>query len=447
MDDQKFKKIVNEDLSFQHYVNSSPVFQVGGVDITVGDVVKAATLARLNTFLIGETGEGKTQLENDVLAWFGNKGLFVLGRNDMDLRDLFRQLNLGKIDELKKKGGSDKDLRELTSAVLYHIFVNDELTRCIPAVQNQLFNLFDGYIEIDGKKYSLGGGWCVGLASGNVGNGKYLGASDTDRALLDRMHVILDLDNFPTSSVDDIVILTKTNDPRVKDSEGKDLSTKIIDAHSELKKGVIPIVEYVASVYLMKGLDYLPDAPHSKRLMKNVWPNSVKGHDEGSDAGLIYPVSKRSAFSVLSLSQALKAVARSKGAESIDDLDTFFEAFRLTGSYSGILNQGWVNEEHYGNPYVALGALIDNYKKEFGEKKDLVARSIGMAQQGKLDDKMLSQFDGRWSFMKDVLSYVASNAVPAEGVSVENVEKQLVGGGAEQVQRTSSTNVFRGKAR
>ena len=57
-------------------------------------MLDACLVGRLNLFLQGDTGSGKTQLAADAMQHFGDKSLFILGRNDMDTRELFQQLNL-----------------------------------------------------------------------------------------------------------------------------------------------------------------------------------------------------------------------------------------------------------------------------------------------------------------------------------------------------------------
>ena len=42
--------------------------------------------------LTSDTGSGKTQLARDAMAYFPEKSLFVLGRNDMDTRELFQRI-------------------------------------------------------------------------------------------------------------------------------------------------------------------------------------------------------------------------------------------------------------------------------------------------------------------------------------------------------------------
>ncbi len=398
------------DIRFRNYRNTTEVINVGGVSLTTEDVLKAALISRLNVYLIGETGGGKTQIENDVLALFGNKGFFEQGRNDLEIREMFTRLNLGKIRSGEAK--NTEEIKELTAKVNHPVFIVDELTRCIPAVQNQFFNLFDGFITIDGVRYPLGShNYSIGLASGNVGNGRYVGVSETDRALLDRMHLILDLDNFDTQPRDDLEILASKEDPRVSASESDDKTEKILRLREETSKRKIPLIDYVAALYLRKGLDYLESVPgNSKRKVKNAWPQVVQDRSKGSDEALIFPISPRAAISYLTLAKALEAVAESKGAKVEDHLQVFLDTFTLAGAYSGVLNPMEVNQNHYGNPYIAMQAIAQGIKKEFEDRKDLISASIGMAQDGKLESKILNEFKGRWSFMKALLEETAKHS-------------------------------------
>src|SRR3989344_2618899 len=128
----------------QVYKNLTELAQLSGVPIHMNDIVNACLLGRLNLFLQGDTGSGKTQLAADAMSYFPNKSLFILGRNDMDVRELFQQINLDKL----RKASSSADLKELTDKINYNLIVVDELPNCVPAVRAQLFNLFDGYIEL-----------------------------------------------------------------------------------------------------------------------------------------------------------------------------------------------------------------------------------------------------------------------------------------------------------
>ena len=150
-------------LEFRTYKNSRELANLNGVPIYMSDMIDAALRGRLNTFLQGDTGSGKTQLVRDVMDYFGDKSLFILGRNDMDTRELFQQVNPEFIRAIRGNSynheAKDKEkelkFKELTDRVNYHFIGVDELPNCVPVVRSQLFNLFDGFIEIDGKAYPI----------------------------------------------------------------------------------------------------------------------------------------------------------------------------------------------------------------------------------------------------------------------------------------------------
>ncbi len=61
-------KLTYSDLEFPFYRNSRSTF----ANLTVSDLAKAAVLAPLNLFLVGDTGTGKTQLQMIYM-------IFILG--------------------------------------------------------------------------------------------------------------------------------------------------------------------------------------------------------------------------------------------------------------------------------------------------------------------------------------------------------------------------------
>jgi hypothetical protein len=395
------------DIKLQNYKNQTEVLP----GLTMEDIVKACLVGKLNLFLVGETGEGKTQLENDILGLFGNKGFFEQGRNDLTIREMFTRFNLDKLRTAK----TTEEVKELTNHISHPVYVVDELTRCIPAVQNQFFNLFDGFITVDGTKYKLGkNGYSIGVASGNVGNGRYVGTSETDRALRDRMHLIIDIDAFPKTANDTLEVLASKKDPRVSDAQGNDRAEDIVNLHEEFKKQLPRVPQYVAALHLVHGLDYYEDrdgtnvVPQSKRKNKNAWPGCVKGHDTGSDAALIFPFSTRAAISTLTLAQALEQVKRAKGDAYENAFDPVLDSAYLIGAQSGVLHPSAIDAHHDSQPYKAMQAVIDGLRTEFGAKQEVLEQAIAAARKREL--KYLNEFTGRWAYVKDVLERTVRDA-------------------------------------
>ncbi len=391
------------------YQNSTEVANIHGVSFKLNDVVDACLYGRLNLFLQGDTGTGKTQLAKDAMAHFGDKGLFVLGRNDMDTRELFQQINLEKL----RTGKSSAEIKELTDKIDAKIIVVDELPNCVPAVRAQLFNLFDGFIEINGKSYPIGDGYSVGIATGNLGQKFTESANDLGRALKDRMHVIVDVDHYFPSSTDTLDLLSKNTNPRVEfDVRPKDDSARIMGTYRKIVSSEVPLEKLLVANYLLHGLDYCNDHM-SKRKMKDQWPNMVDNNGQGSDEALVLPLSPRAAKSVIRLSQSLDEIALSNGAkpETINEnhFQSMMQAYKLVATYSGVLNEALVDATHNGDKYAAIDAVISTTKTEFDRNWDAINYGLALAEKGKVDGRILDKFAGRWEFMKETLKGIAKH--------------------------------------
>ena len=462
-----------------------------GVPIYMNDLVDACVVGRLNLFLQGDTGSGKTQLATDVMSDFRDKSLFILGRNDMDTRDLFQRFNLhklgskpkygleplvnpdtGKVDyyyptfekgifayqkvnkeqagkiksKLEELAGSSEDIKELTSKINTNLLVVDELPNCVPAVRAQLFNIFDGFMEISGKAYAIGGrlivthpdgrtevlsdgystekieamrnsgsdiwssNYSMGIATGNIGREFTESSNELGRALKDRMHVTVDADYFHPDSGDTLEILSENTDPRVNFTESsEDRSEEKIKEYKELSSQPIPFEKIIIANYLMHGLDYCSKG--SKRKMKEAWPTELEDHEQGSDVGLVRPVSIRGAKSIIRLSQALDDIARKKGAskESIrgNYLDSMMQAYKFVSAYSGVLDEARVGRTYGGDRYNALDAVITTTKTQFDQNTQNIQAGLRMVKLGKRKREVLDLFKGRWGFMKDTLDRLA----------------------------------------
>ena len=390
------------------YKNSTELANLSGVPIYMEDMVDAALRGRLNLFLQGNTGSGKTQLVRDAMQYFGDKSLFILGRNDMDTRELFQQVNPEFLRAIKEQRDvSGMRFKELTDRVNYHFVAVDELPNCVPAVRAQLFNLFDGFIEIDGRAYSIGSGYCVGMATGNIGQQFTESSNELGRALKDRMHLIIDTDYFLPQPIDTLDMLEADRNPRVNFEDGEDRSQEVIEMHRQLRGREVPDEKYLIAAYLVHGLDYLPDEyGGSKTALKSGWPNRLEGHTTGSDEALILPVSPRAAKSIITLSQALDAKVEEEGADP-DYFGSMMTAFKFASAYSGVLNQALVRQTYDENPYRAMDAVVETTKAQFKEKEDEIAAGIAMVSEGKKERKVLDKFNERWQFMGNVLENLA----------------------------------------
>ena len=176
----------------------------------------------------------------------------------MDTRELFQQINPEFLRALREGNGKKAtQIKSLTDKINYHLTVVDELPNCVPAVRAQLFNLFDGFIEIDGVPYQIGKGYSVGIATGNIGQQFTESSNELGRALKDRMHVVVDTDYFMPTPSDTLEILATDTNPRVEFSgERKDCSAEIIAKNKNLTEMPIPFEKILVANYLLHGLDY-----------------------------------------------------------------------------------------------------------------------------------------------------------------------------------------------
>lgn len=379
----------------------------------MSDLTEACLVGRLNLFLLGDTGCGKTQLARDVMDYFPDN-LYFLGRPDMTTRDVFYQLNpkfLTALQEGKPLDGVE--MKELREEIGRRLIVVDELPNCPAAVRSQLFNLFDGYVEIDGKHYPLGrGDYSVGIGMGNIGQEFTESWNDLGRALRDRMHVTIDLDYFHPNGRDLLEILAGNTDPRVDFTSHQDrekFGNNIVESYQRIREQPISLEKAIISGYLTLGLDYCVAGgmPRSKRQMKSAWPNAVDNHGKGSDEALIKPVSTRTAKSIIRLSDSLDYILRQRGVpeETVQQgqFDSMMFAFRMIAPYSGILNPAAVQNFYDGDNYAATDAVIQTTRAQFEEKKQAIGAAIAMMKEGKIYDRIMRQFDGRWAFMHELV--------------------------------------------
>lgn len=396
------------------YRNSREIM-LGGISYSMREILMAAPLiAGLNVYLVGGTGEGKTQFANDLVGYFGGNYCYTEGRPDFELSELLKQLNLEKLHSAK----SDKELVELTENVRKILYYTDELNRCPPIVQNYFFNFFDGKLVHGGKIHKLGkDGYAVGYATGNLGDGAYVGIQSSDRALMDRMHMIVKLDypDFATTEEDDWEIFAGAKNPRAKLSEGNtDLSSNILDLHSEFCKREVPLILRALGLYFHKGLDYLENtARHSKRAVDTVWPN-VQGIRTDSDESKIMPLSKRAILSTIGLTESLRIIAESKGVEVKDTIELYLDALRLTIPYSGVLSQQFVQMENGGDTYAAFDSLMENWRSDIQNKKQDLETAIAFANYGEREETVLDNLSapgsiGRWTAVRRGIEHQSEN--------------------------------------
>ncbi|MBI4095237.1 MAG: AAA family ATPase [DPANN group archaeon] len=371
--------------------NTKTVF-LGGVEFSVRDVlITAPLIAGLNVYFIGGTGEGKTQLANDLAGLFGRDAYcYAEGRPDFDLAELLKEVDLGGLKQAKSSG----EIIRLTQNVRKSLFYVDELNRTLPMIQNYFFNFFDGKLTHQGQIYPLGQrGYSVGFASGNIGDGAYVGVQDSDRALKDRMHLIVKLDypDFHTAEEDDGELFEMNKNPRASlPEETESRLEEILELHKRFKQREIPLAWPALGIYFHKGLDYLEQtAKHSKRAVDAQWPN-INAIRTDNDESAIMPLSKRAVFGAMALGNALQMIAESRGREA-NATDLYLDTLRLTVPYSGVLSPQYVATDHSGDVYSAFDAVMVHSRNEIKSRLDAIEAAIVFALGGQSNSEALER--------------------------------------------------------
>ncbi len=396
-----------EKLSRGRYVNDREI-KLGGVPYKAREVlISAPLITRLNTYFVGGTGRGKTQLGNDLISYFYDSSCYAMGRPDFEPSELLKQINLAKL----KPGAelTDRELVELTENVRKNLFFIDELNRAPPIVQNYFFDFFDGKIVHNGKIANLGKeGFSIGFATGNLGDGEYIGVSDSDRALKDRMHMIMKVDHpdYKPTPLNMLDVFRGKKNPRTDmPTDGGILTKDIIELGNEfMERKTNPLFPFLG-IYLSEGLDYLEQVKgHSKIACDKMWPN-INGIRQDSDESKIFVLSPRSVFSTISLTGALEMIAEARGVIPKQP-QLFLDSLRFTVPYSGILAPSYVDVTHGGNVYSAfdnvLGSSSENYI-------DIVNRSL------KLEEAIaLSEIGIKGNKLPDLIRDIFPGAVPGK---------------------------------
>lgn len=434
-----------EALEQGRYINNS-VISLGGFEFSARDVlVKAPLIAGLNTYYVGGTGEGKTQLGHDLLSLAGENGCYAMGRPDFEPGDLLRQVNLENI----RKAKTDKDLIQLTENVRKNVFLIDELNRCPPIVQNYFFDFFDGKMVYNGKTMKLGDGkYSVGFATGNLGDGEYVGVSESDRALLDRLHLIIKLDHpdyRPTNLNMLELFMSGKKNPRTESPQDSSKVTlqNILELNTEFGKREVDFILPTLGVYLTRGLDYLENVSgHSKKALDTRWPR-IEGIREDTDENKLFPLSPRAVFSAMGLSSALEMIAEAKQEsgklpETLDKVELFLDSLRLTAPYSGVLAQQYIEQEYNGSVYSAFDSLVgkdSSNRREIREKVPLIESALCYALAGERENSILGEIapiEGRWKPVAQSIGDLADKnkeSSESDVISARHILKKIKIGG------------------
>jgi hypothetical protein len=373
-----------EDLRFPNYVNTREVF--AGLDVS--DLAKAAVLAGLNLTLVGDAERGKTQLAKDIYRHFfggdfsrNGQGVFVRANQETDVHnEIFSQLNI------------EQGTRESTKALEALVFFVDELNRLHPIGQNQFFGMGDGAMDFKGKEIELGRErYHLLLTTANIGNGEFEGTFGIDKAMLSRLHVVLDLDHneMKTTYSDRRKLRDRVADPNIKSAPLRDLSGKILNSFHEIEKMTESSdLETLAVMdFLAEGLDNCQR--YSGEGKDRRWPMACQDcpfnkEKERPLCARIKSPGQRTMQAVRKYAAALEYLAKLKNPEiKIERHELIFEAFGIVGAYKQLLNPSELRENYGHNPAV-MARVLGKLREDYASVRDYILGSLEMAQRGEV---------------------------------------------------------------
>ncbi len=327
------------------FVNETPMLTCGSKPFTINDVVAAAVLSGSNLYLIGSRGSGKTLLAETLQrSVFGDVGLYLRGDVNLQLKDLFMSLNL--------HGKTDEEIYRIAPTIAFNFALIDELNRIPGVLQNQFLNIVDGYIEIRGKKVYLGNGnFIFAVATGNPPtNGEYTGGFDEDIALLDRIPLIINVDEVEHAPGDVGRIMAA--DVEKSRIDRGDMTPDVIASYrylSDSRRGDSAAVATIAlfSEFLYPLFRYVDiDGKKVDKSQNDGWRESLLGqHSGGSAISYVSEVSIRRLKAAARLGYALYSIANTESelmkkadmhcepVEFVDFLDAAFDALKLGLTY------------------------------------------------------------------------------------------------------------------
>ena len=393
-----FKGETSENLekNYPVYLNTREFYS--GLNVT--DLAIAAVLGGLNSFYVGDTGTGKSQLAQDIYNYYfgGNlldrgHGIKMKGRPDLDIaNEVYTRLNKEKLS------------REPTEAIqaMYHFA--DEINRCPPVTQNQFFGIGEGTFEHpNGMKLSLGkNGYSMAVATANLGNGEFQGTFESDKALYNRFPISIDFDYdmFKPTKEDRVLIdLIRAANPKLKEAPIRDISQKILEAEKEIKQRTRnPNLETSAVLnYLKFGLENCL----LKGTKEKIWPINCQdcSHNSNGKAlcSFIRNPQTRTSQALDRYIASLEYLYELKfPGRNLDKINLAFKAFEIVGTYQALLNPSLLRTNYQEQNPKMMAETTQKLKEDFTKNQDIILTSLFEADKGNENFNDYFSKDGKY---------------------------------------------------
>lgn len=195
---------------------------------------------------------------------------------------------------------------------------------------------------------------------------------------------------------------------------------------------LLPLIGF----YLTEGIDYLENVPeHSKIAVDSRWPN-VEGIRADTDEDKLFPLSPRSIFSAISLSEALEMIAEAKD-ETTRQPELFLDCLRFTVPYSGVISPAFIDRDNNGDVYSAFDKVLgidSRARSDILENAQNLDDAILLAHAGITDSKLTSTLNQipyssnpRWTPVRQAVEDYAER-VSQNPTEISLKLRKLIGG-------------------
>lgn len=424
------------DLDLPDFINTHKAIEITGykrkagkieketIALPLSDVIKIVALIGGSLLNVGDTRCGKSLAMMDIHRHYfggdadcGGRSNLNVARNNFTSAGYFMTIDKS---ELNKDSGLVIDARvPVKKRVNALCNIIDELNLAIPEVQVEFFGIAEGRHE----GMPLGkDGYNLFMASCNINrvNGDFVGISQINRALLNRIGVTIDFDYFRQTDEDADQLASKASSGRLKLAPIRDISDKILAAHSEIMAAASRRDPWLDAYLRLfnSGLDYCHKDGDKRK--KRAWPTKC-GNCNFTGKRLCSSVKQ----SNTGTNELMKLFAvginyllnlKHPGFESFDPFDLALEAFKFT-TYHGNLNGIETSSTYSGEDQEHMAKVVETLRGSLeGNTKKYIDFMVAEAVKGSDEPRLIQVGDSIYPYDDGTKSKLSDAEVSHEVV-------------------------------
>jgi hypothetical protein len=374
------------------------------ITLPASDIPKVVEIIGGHLFAPGDTRTGKSQLISDIhrnhfggSADDGGKSNWIPTGNSFTSEGYFMTLDQSKIGEGKGMLNESRVPVKARIGALCNML--DEVNLTIPEVQPEYF----GIGENRHKDIPLGkDGYCLCMATCNLNkvNGDFAGASQLNRALLNRFGIGLDIDYYHATDEDKNEVNRRMATGTLKLAPIRDISEKILGAYEEINKRAGESEPYLDAYlrFFSSGLAFCSKDKDSRK--KKVWPMKCGECDFQKDnlESRVCHLAKHSNQGTLEgikrFAVGMKYLVELKHGEDVqvNPFELALESFKFT-TYHGNLNQIETMSTYGGEDQEHMEEVVSRLRKSIEPYTNYINSCIESALKGNAEIRFIQMGD------------------------------------------------------